>query len=877
MKNSIVIVILLCLFSSTVKGQSLRTYNFDKKEVIQKIKEEQWAKDAYENIRIKIDVYADRHTNDPEWIISRLAMYWKDGEHYTQCYLKKQNWDRGEGNAPVPTLRMPGMRTWNKYVNVPLEDRIPYNETGDMWGITKTNPELPPVLIPYKESGHMIRYNNIDILALAEEASFLYWITGKEKYGKFAADIFYTWLKGVYYMNPILDPDCSTGGPGGWEPGGICGYYDYEQIHDDMAPYVAQIYDFAYEYLKNNPDPHLQEIGKSLQEITSIVLKRFIDIGFVRGGRNGNWNVNGWNMMLRPILVLESNDAYKDGKGREYYLHYFTTETTKYHEALPDILKSYDPVTGLWPESPGYALGTVSMLLDIALMLKSNGIDIIADNPVMQKAALAVFPWIDEQCNLIVFGDSRGGSANFTMFENLLTYYTLTKDEDNIKKIAAALNMGINSGNYNRSKSNWTGLCTYVRSIPQVENIETERMSYSAHHRMITMKNYNGNNKMMALLYGGKKGYHLSANGLAMQLYGFGYALAPDAAGYESYWSADVTYHQSATGSNTIMPGYTEGEIKINAMEPMVDSLSYTNSKELNPYINFADVTAGEKRRMVATIRTSDETGYYLDLFRSNLDNNDYLYHNLGTSLSLYTKSNKELKLTSVEDLGVTYSKGYDYFANPRKISYKDDFMVHWKNDKSPISMCMWMLGAENREIYQVDAPYTTLNKALTPDEVSTPPSFTPTLVVRQNSNAWTKPFIGIFEPVKNNKKSVESVTALHTENNFIGLIVASTNGKKDYLLHSIDNQPHHLKGNLSFSGNFSLIREKEGQIEMLYLGNGSLLKKGNYTIEATNNAYVSIYKNNGTWYYSSDSEVNVVLAGKKIHLSAGYNQEITF
>lgn len=191
--------------------------------------------------------------------------------------------------------------------------------------------------------------------------------------------------------------------------------------------------------------------------------------------------------------------------------------------------------------------------------------------------------------------------------------------------------------------------------------------------------------------------------------------------------------------------------------------------------------------------------------------------------------------------------------------------------------MCMWMLGAENREIYQVDAPYTTLNKALTPGEVSTPPSFTPTLVVRQSSNAWTKPFIGIFEPVKNNKKSVKSVTALHTENNFIGLIVTSTNGKKDYLLHSIDNQLHHLKGNLSFSGNFSLIREKEGQIEMLYLGNGSLLKKGNYTIEATNNAYVSIYKNNGTWYYSSDSEVNVVLAGKRIHLSAGYNQEITF
>lgn len=53
--------------------------------------------------------YADRHAADPQWIISRLAMYWKEGERYTQCYLKNQNWDRGEGNAPVPTVRMPGM------------------------------------------------------------------------------------------------------------------------------------------------------------------------------------------------------------------------------------------------------------------------------------------------------------------------------------------------------------------------------------------------------------------------------------------------------------------------------------------------------------------------------------------------------------------------------------------------------------------------------------------------------------------------------------------------------------------------------------------------------------------------------------------------
>lgn len=140
-------------------------------------------------------------------MVSRFAMYWEKGKRYTQCYLKNQNWDRGEGDAPVPTVRMPGMRTWNKFVNVPLEQRILYNKTGDMLGINKLNPAEPPVMIPYKESGHMVRSNNVEILSLAENAAFVYWITDEEKYARFAADIFNTWLVGTYYMNPILDPE----------------------------------------------------------------------------------------------------------------------------------------------------------------------------------------------------------------------------------------------------------------------------------------------------------------------------------------------------------------------------------------------------------------------------------------------------------------------------------------------------------------------------------------------------------------------------------------------------------------------------------------------------------------------------------------------
>lgn len=46
---------------------------------------------------------------------------------------------------------------------------------------------------------------------------------------------------------------------------------------------------------------------------------------------------------------------------------------------------------------------------------------------------MAVFPWMDDAANMVVFGDSRGGSANFQTFENLLTYYTGTDNKEGWK------------------------------------------------------------------------------------------------------------------------------------------------------------------------------------------------------------------------------------------------------------------------------------------------------------------------------------------------------------------------------------------------------------------------------------------------------------
>lgn len=869
------IAVLLAFFiSGIIQAQHPNIYvtSADKGEIKMKIENYGWCKDVVDNMKKKVEKYADRHKTDPEWMVSRLAMYWKDGERYTQCYLKDQNWDRGEGNAPVPTVRMPGMRTWNKYVNVPLEDRIPYNETGDMLGINKLDPAAPPVKVPYKESGHMVRGNNVEILTIGEEAAFLYWLTGEEKYASLSSDIFQTWLLGTYYMNPIKDPEKSCGSFGGWEPGGICGYYDNEQIHDDLAMHAAMIYDFAYDYMVKHPYGHFKKIEKTIPEVTAEVFKRFIDIGLIRGGKSGNWNVNGWNMLLRPVLALDSNDAYTDGKGREYYLNFLVKETTEYHDAIPDMLKSYDSVTGLWPESPGYSFGTIQMLLEWSVLLKRAGYDIIAENPILQKAAMAVFPWMDDSGNLVVFGDSRGGSANYQTFENLLSYYALTGNGEDYDKVAMALKKGIESESYDRASSSWVGLCTYEQEVNAGGEMKCERSSYSHHHRFITMKNWEGGYNMMANIYGGTKGYHLTPNGLALQLYAYGYALAPDAAAYESYWSKDHVYHQSVTGSNTVLPGYTDGCIKVEAMEPIVDSSSFVNTYAMTPYLNFTDVSASEKRRTVVMVKVSDNSGYYMDIFRSDLDDNDYLFHNVGEKMLVTDKKGKSLPMFHTDSIGKIYHVGYQWFDNLKKCSNDGDFRVEWTMPEKIISR-LWFIGEKGRTLYTMDAPATTLNAGLTPGNCSMAPEHTPSLLVRQTGNNASKaPFMAVYESYRDNP-IVKDVNKLYMDDNCKGMEVRLAYDRTDYLLSSVYDSVYSVKG-IRFSGTFGYAAKESGKLKILYLGNGKIIQSGGCKLESADNTpvYMAIYKEFGCWYYSSTGKGIITIDGKSKVVEKSFN-----
>lgn len=865
MKKALLVCISFCV-SLLTSAAHPELYLSEKSlpEVRSKIQNSPWAAEAFDGIRKEIDLYLEKTRKEPDWLTSRLAMYWKDGERYTQCYLnKRQNWERGEGNAPVPTVRLPGMRIWNNWKLVPLEQREPYNETGDILAYDRRNPELPPQKVPYKESGHLVRYNNSEILEIAEKAAFLYRVTGDERCAKLAADVFWTWLFGTYYMNPVLDPEKSTGGPGGYEPGGIMGYYDYEQIHDGLQRHGAAIYDLAFDYLERNPHPHLKETGKSLKEVAGVVFKRFIDIGFVRGGKAGNWNINGWAMMLPSIIVLESNDFYPDGKGREHYLKYFTDVTTEYHNALPDILSQYDPTTGLWPESPCYALGTVASLLDFATLLQPLGIDLLKKNPILRKAADAALVWQDERGNHMAFGDARGGPVDQSVFEMLLTYCIRTNDKEGALRCAAA----IKALGGERKCAGWRALCTMAAELPDADPPPRNRIAYSPFHRHLLLANPAEKGfGLMATLYGGRKGWHLNRNGLAWQFYADGYAVGPDAAAYESYWTKDYKYHQGPTGVNTILPGYVSGPIVLNASEPRLKPDDFAVAEGICPFITFADVSASEKRRVAALIRSGSETGYYVDVFRSRQDRNDYLQHVVGKwdFCSAPTEP--------VDSIEPKFDGCYSYFTNIRSGATDDDIEAAW-NVSSKIRVRMWMAGERNAAVYVMEAPPTTLIPECVPEKASLSPATTPAMIVRREGDGWKRPFVAVYSADGVERKFTK---LLSEKAEFAGVKVRtpSLNDRTEIILSGATDDGFSPEKGTYAEGRFVAICHDADGLRYLFLGgaeeaawNGYSLKTAGEWINAV------LWRENGEIRYSADGPVLIGLPGKgKKEYPAGRN-----
>ncbi|MBC8006209.1 MAG: hypothetical protein H7X84_12100, partial [Verrucomicrobia bacterium] len=242
----------------------------DKQVVLKKIEQQPWAKSIYNDMQKGIMPYADRHQTDPQWILSRYLMNRVPGKRYTTVYSNEsgQRLIKWSGDAPVPTvrvntyLRTPITEKGTSYRKPTIEELIP-NDTARLMNLF--NPETGQK--EWTDPQAYITSINGEINQLSLDAAILFWLTGEEKYAKFAADILDQWARGAYYQEPIVGP-CRTG------------FLDMQTLGDQNYRPIILAYDFV--------KPFMKQKGYELKWYEPVFEKFASTLAF-RGFWNSNW------------------------------------------------------------------------------------------------------------------------------------------------------------------------------------------------------------------------------------------------------------------------------------------------------------------------------------------------------------------------------------------------------------------------------------------------------------------------------------------------------------------------------------------------------------------------------------------------------------
>ncbi|MDF7823615.1 heparinase II/III family protein [Pontiellaceae bacterium B12227] len=746
-------IALLALAASAKHPQLLTTAD-QHDEIVKKVESVEWAKSAFAKLQERIDGYMTETEKDPQWALSRLAMNWDT--HYVTPITKGSRTIRGEGRAEVPTPRFAGARDWKTdYVRQqPIENLKPFNDKGGkIWLVNeKTGKEE---LVHPSITGHAIERINNEVMALAADAAFLYWVTGEKKYADFAAPILWTYMTGLAQTKKPVILDKGDKGPHR-----IIGTATYEVIHDGILHSIAVAYDFLYDYIQadNAIDGAIVEAG----------IKRFADRIIEGGGRTGNWNLHQAKKIAYGGMVLGSNSDYEDGKGREYYVDVALNADLPHQWGVTHVIREgYDQKTAIWPEAPGYAFDTTANIIEIALLLSNDPAGRKAmQNPILKKAVLDQRKQTYPPGYSHAMGDTSYARIEARAAELMLSWSLSEGDEQSVKEFAALLQGEVEAGKYDRNaQDSLLALTRYAAELPMVgKGVLKKTPTYFAEPVNLVMlenlsKNGDDRYALGATMFG-TKGGHMHANGLSVELYGAGYVLGFDSGRGSSYWQPDHNeYYRQAPSHNTVVvngdskyPSHGTGTIamQVEMVEPAFDQAAE------NQHLTYLTASFKHKspkasqQRTLALVRINDTTAFYFDVFRSKTDKkdkdqyHDWFYHGMADQMTV-----KKLRLKSSKQLTSKRGnmKGYDYFSEEQSAETDSTIRATFplSIEGNDVAMDIWMLGQEDRRVYSVMAPANRGARHYVDEKYWD--RLQPTMVVRQKGEAWNRPFVVVYEP----------------------------------------------------------------------------------------------------------------------------------
>lgn len=751
-------------------------------------------------LKAKIENVMSQVDKQPDWLYSRLQMFWKTKA--SDVFVNGEAFAHPGGErAAEPTVKYNGTRGFESQYNRPkLEDLVPYDddEQGNVTYINKVTGKMEKTS-PAKTGCNIAGVNRY-IVGIARDAARIYAATGDMRYGQMAAKVFDVYMKGIAYRNVPIDLNHG-------HQQTLVGMTTFEVIHEDVINELTQMY------------PLIKPLVKDDQAVIEAGFKKWAENIIANGVPHNNWDLFQADFITKIALVLQDNQAYADGKGKQYYLDYIVNQNSIRQWSMNKLIDfGFDAKSKTWYESPGYSTTVLSSICDFANMLDEKaGIDLFKQRPILTEAVKTSAEYLFPNRMIAGFGDTHPGYLNTGGIDQVLKYAARHKN----KNLISEMNLLKNA----------------VAPKAPVSEIEayTSTLFYAPNVSWIAMRSGMDKQHDLMASVNASLGNHQHANGISLELYGKGYVLGPDAGiGRTLYSGLDyLEYYSQMPAHNTVVVDgvssypvmMSQHAFKIVASYPEVSKeqpaskklsekkLSIQKDSELKDKITYATVsfiepeTQALQQRTTAIVKTSAKGGYYIDVFRSKKKEggdktHDYFYHNLGQEMKVMdAASGLSLDMKPTVELAFAgghlyaYSYIYDKKSAEMQNSVKTQFVTKILDDKvveamdgqREITMTMWMKKDENRTIFQALSPVNLEYERMPnqPYKVDEQPVLT--FVARQKGEAWNHPFVCVYEPSSDTEPgdiaSVDYFTP--SEPSAVGIIVKLKDGTEQRIVCS--------------------------------------------------------------------------------------------
>ncbi|WP_066630691.1 heparinase II/III domain-containing protein [Labilibacter marinus] len=818
----ILLVLGILLFSCEAKQKTnvkrrpfiLVTSN-ERAQVIEKIETQEWAKSIYANLINRIEKDVQLHQENPH------------------AFLNKLPFDKEKAkDGKTPPFKQVYHIVDGVHKNLD-------NATKEEWATAAVLEKF---------------------LQLGVDCGMAYFVSEDKRYAQCAVDILHTYIQGVQ-QHQVSD----WHGRGGW----LFPDDGFREVRV-LGNKVPLVYDFVAEYIKDGAKAYdfgkKQEVDFSIEDAQQ-VFRTYADITINYGHAGSNHSVLEAPNMVYNALAME------DEAERDSLLRFFLYQSVPRHQDALDVMAANFKEKGdIWPETSQYLNHSTSIIIKLMLVLDRYDANLRLGDKYSN--VLYALPCLDflvyPNDELIRWGDGkRFGSAPYYSYEDSYALAELNGLVEVRETFGPLINRAKKEKGYQRK--NMESVFWYDNEIEgDVKSFSLNRTERVYHAGVFLQRNINTSNKVqdgLMCFVGGAHMVHAHAEGMNIELYGEGEVLGVDNGRGKYGLDIHENYSRLYAAHNTvIVNGSSQGEggwsnlginsVELISMEPQVGNegvspnYSFTQTSFIDDKGDKAEAT---QERTLSLIRTSPTTGYYVDVFRSksSLPNqyHDYLYHNIGDALTI---KNQDLQFKATPNRYMDNANdewkrdkfrhpGWHFFKDVKTSNkYAHDIEARFnvkQLKQGSIYMQLFVPGFENREYTTVNAPHTF--QAPSPyDNLDTP-----TLIIRKEGEAWTNPFVVVFEPFNQKEKnpSIQSVEKLEQNGIYKGLKVTSSIPTEDIVQYIITQSKGEVfqdsLKNISFKGSFAVITENsQGELRNMYIGEGDELIYNNNILKGNKN-----------------------------------------